>query len=250
MSLTLGISLLLGSCVAILWSLPFIVLFVCGLRLHKITNKREIPMICSRIGKNASIIEDSNPRGWIWGKYFIGYIQEDSGSGQGGPIKTLNIFILCTPKKFKNLTERYNSDVFTIGFPLNSTNIKITKGIISGYQDSLLQTDAALNHGNSGGPLIILDNENYFIIGINVSKLSGNAEKTGYAVPIYRFTIVHDITKTIETTKTTKTTDISDVKISFIEGIKNFFSKTENSDLINKPNINKEKKIFCIGYTS
>lgn len=78
--------------------------------------------------------------------------------------------------------------VYTVGFPLSSKNVKTTKGSISGYQDSLIQTDAALNSGNSGGPLIILDNDNkYKIIGINVSKLTGDAEKTGYAIPIYRF---------------------------------------------------------------
>ena len=84
--------------------------------------------------------------------------------------------------------------VFTVGFPLSSTNIKITKGIISGYQKSLIQTDASLNHGNSGGPLVILDykTQKYKVIGVNVSKLKGDAEKTGYAVPIYRFQILRN----------------------------------------------------------
>jgi S1-C subfamily serine protease len=85
-------------------------------------------------------------------------------------------------------------DVFTIGFPLSSTNIKITKGIISGYQDSLIQTDATLNDGNSGGPLVIFDIslQKYKVIGVNVSKLKGNAEKTGFVIPIYRFRILRD----------------------------------------------------------
>ena len=78
--------------------------------------------------------------------------------------------------------------VFAVGFPLGSKNIKATKGSISGFQDSLIQTDAALNSGNSGGPLIILNSKNqYEIIGVNVSKLTGDAEKTGYAIPIKRF---------------------------------------------------------------
>lgn len=78
--------------------------------------------------------------------------------------------------------------VFAVGFPLGSKNIKATKGSISGFQDSLIQTDAALNSGNSGGPLIILNSKNqYEIIGINASKQSGEAEKTGYAIPIKRF---------------------------------------------------------------
>jgi S1-C subfamily serine protease len=92
----------------------------------------------------------------------------------------------------KIINYRLSEDVFTVGFPLSSTNIKITKGIISGYQESLIQTDAALNHGNSGGPLVIFDNldKKYKIIGINVSKLKGDSEKTGFVVPIYRFIIL------------------------------------------------------------
>ncbi len=92
----------------------------------------------------------------------------------------------------KIINSRFTGDVYTIGFPLSSTNIKITKGIISGYQESLIQTDAALNHGNSGGPLVILDDSDntYKVIGINVSKLKGDSEKTGFVVPIYRFSIL------------------------------------------------------------
>jgi hypothetical protein len=92
--------------------------------------------------------------------------------------------------EFKIIDTRHNEEVLTVGFPLDSTTIKITKGIISGYQESLIQTDAALNHGNSGGPLIIQDGKSYKIIGVNVSKMSGTITKTGYVVPIYRFIIL------------------------------------------------------------
>lgn len=97
--------------------------------------------------------------------------------------------------EWENIKEKYTGDVYTVGFPLNSTNIKLTKGIISGYQESLIQTDAALNHGNSGGPLILyIDNEPK-VIGVNVSKMSGDSEKTGFVVPIYRWIICSDILK-------------------------------------------------------
>ena len=96
--------------------------------------------------------------------------------------------------EFNHIKEKYTGDVFTVGFPLNSTNIKLTKGIISGYQESLIQTDAALNHGNSGGPLVLYDEESkeYKVIGVNVSKLTGDSEKTGFVVPIYRWDICKD----------------------------------------------------------
>lgn len=92
--------------------------------------------------------------------------------------------------EFKIIDTRHSEEVLTVGFPLDSTTIKITKGIISGYQESLIQTDAALNHGNSGGPLIIQEDNSYKIIGVNVSKMSGTVTKTGYVVPIYRFIIL------------------------------------------------------------
>jgi len=95
--------------------------------------------------------------------------------------------------EFKIIDTRQIGEVFTVGFPLDSTNIKITKGIISGYQDSLIQTDASINHGNSGGPLVISDGDTYKIIGVNVSKLTGPIEKTGYVVPIYRFIILQKL---------------------------------------------------------
>lgn len=90
------------------------------------------------------------------------------------------------PLEFKVINQRDIGDVYTVGFPLSSTNIKTTKGIISGYQGSLIQTDASLNHGNSGGPLVINDQGKFKVIGVNVSKIT-DAEKTGFCVPIYRF---------------------------------------------------------------
>jgi len=88
------------------------------------------------------------------------------------------------------LTEKINNlEVNTIGFPLDSTTLKINRGVISGYQDSNIQTDSTLNSGNSGGPLIL----NNKVIGINQSKLTGEASNTGYAIPIFRFLILYKL---------------------------------------------------------
>ena len=58
-----------------------------------------------------------------------------------------------------------------------------TRGIISGvtarYQTELLQTDAPINAGNSGGPLISLDSGK--IVGINTASIPG-AQNTNFAV--------------------------------------------------------------------
>ena len=79
----------------------------------------------------------------------------------------------------------------TVGYPLDSETLKINKGVISGYQDSNIQTDSTLNSGNSGGPLLY----NNKVIGINQSKLSGTVSNTGYSIPIFRFLILYNLKK-------------------------------------------------------
>ena len=46
--------------------------------------------------------------------------------------------------------------------------------------EGLLQTDAALNHGNSGGPLLTLDGR---VVGVNVAGGEG-VENIGFAIQI------------------------------------------------------------------
>jgi serine protease Do len=87
--------------------------------------------------------------------------------------------------------------VIAIGSPLGDLKNTVTVGVISatgrsldsgsGYQlTDMIQTDAAINHGNSGGPLVNLAGE---VIGINtlVVRSSGSssdtAEGLGFAVP-------------------------------------------------------------------
>ncbi len=83
--------------------------------------------------------------------------------------------------------------VIAIGSPLGNYRGSVTVGVVSGMnrtvqgaaQDGLIQTDAAINHGNSGGPLINLAGQ---IVGINtlvVRDTSGGdqAEGLGFAVP-------------------------------------------------------------------
>jgi len=62
-------------------------------------------MIFSRIAKTCSYTEDGNPRGWIWGKYYVGYIMEEKNTNSHGNSSTYSIFIVCTPKFFDELTD-------------------------------------------------------------------------------------------------------------------------------------------------
>jgi len=87
--------------------------------------------------------------------------------------------------------------VIAIGSPLGNFKNTVTVGVVSatgrsidtgnGYQiEDLIQTDAAINHGNSGGPLVNLAGE---VVGINTLVVrntnSGDvAEGLGFAIPV------------------------------------------------------------------
>lgn len=84
--------------------------------------------------------------------------------------------------------------VIAIGNALGEFTNTVSKGIVSGLRrnivaggfsgseqlDQLIQTDAAINEGNSGGPLLNLKGE---VIGINVAIAQG-AQNIGFALPI------------------------------------------------------------------
>ncbi len=89
-------------------------------------------------------------------------------------------------------------EVLAVGTPLSLTlTHTFTKGIVSaknrtikvsstegsGYMQNLIQHDASLNPGNSGGPLI---NSKGQVIGINTLKISGG-EGIGFAIPSKSF---------------------------------------------------------------
>jgi len=74
---------------------------------------------------------------------------------------------------------RKGSDVVAVGYPLGQNKIKITRGVVSGFQDGDIQTDSAINPGNSGGPLVY----NGKVIGINYAGYN-DAQNVGYAIPI------------------------------------------------------------------
>ena len=77
-------------------------------------------------------------------------------------------------------------EVVALGFPLSSDVITVTSGLVSalrideGTNTTLVQTDAAVNPGNSGAPLVNLRGE---VVGIIVSKLVNVVvEGVGFAV--------------------------------------------------------------------
>jgi serine protease Do len=102
--------------------------------------------------------------------------------------------------KFTPLTiADYNSlntgdDVYAIGAP-KSMAYTLTKGVISAKEREIgkykyIQTDAAINEGNSGGPLL---NDEGNVIGVNTLKMS-DSEGIGLAIPM---TVVSDFLKSL-----------------------------------------------------
>lgn len=105
-----------------------------------------------------------------------------------------------------SVTSQIGEEVIAIGNPIGLEFQKtVTKGVISGLgrtlkvedntstviMENLIQTDASINTGNSGGPLINSLGE---VIGINTVKIT-SAEGIGFAVPI---DIIKPILKKLE----------------------------------------------------
>jgi serine protease Do len=106
-------------------------------------------------------------------------------------------------------TVKVGDQVVAIGNALGQFQNTVTSGIISGYGrsiqasasdgssaenlDNLFQTDAAINEGNSGGPLVNLDGQ---VIGMNTAVAS-SGQSIGFAIPI------NDLSGLIDSVKST-----------------------------------------------
>lgn len=103
----------------------------------------------------------------------------------------LDIAVLVVPGgsfkalKIGNKTDvTIGEDVYAIGAP-NGMSYTLTKGTLSSNKriingEEYLQIDAAINEGNSGGPLL---NKNGSVIGMNTMKVK-NSEGLGLSIPI------------------------------------------------------------------
>ncbi len=98
--------------------------------------------------------------------------------------------------------------VIAIGNALGEFKNTVSVGVVSGLYrtieasdfsgntqilNDVIQTDAAINRGNSGGPLLNLKGE---VIGVNVAMVSG-AQNIGFAIPINK--IKNSLNQAIET---------------------------------------------------
>ncbi|MGB4759255.1 MAG: trypsin-like peptidase domain-containing protein [Candidatus Saccharimonadales bacterium] len=111
-------------------------------------------------------------------------------------IKDLKGKKLTVAKVGDSARMKVGDKVVAIGNALGQFQNTVTSGIISGYGrsvtagdesgsatenlENLFQTDAAINQGNSGGPLVNLAGE---VIGVNVA-IADNAQNVGFSIPI------------------------------------------------------------------
>ena len=109
-------------------------------------------------------------------------------------IRDLAVLTICCDRSWKALptlstnTVQLGSDVVALGFPSFRVGsaLSVTTGVVSsyGFQDKrrawVIQTDAALNPGNSGGPLL---NEQGQVIGVISSRIDPIlGENIGFAI--------------------------------------------------------------------
>ena len=90
--------------------------------------------------------------------------------------------------KFSNSSPTKAQNILVAGYPYGkdiSDDLKITSGIINSLKGiknntSMLQIDAAVNPGNSGGPIV--DKETGSLVGVATMKLSKDYTKAAYGV--------------------------------------------------------------------
>lgn len=108
-------------------------------------------------------------------------------------IAFLRVDVRGTPVTFAEQLPAIGENVVAIGNALGEFENSVTVGVISGLNrtitaqspqglvtlEGVIQTDAAVNPGNSGGPLANIQGE---VVGMNVASAIG-AENVGFAIP-------------------------------------------------------------------
>lgn len=97
-----------------------------------------------------------------------------------------------TPLALNTARPRLGELCFAVGAPLGEFADTMSMGVVSGLDrrlrlsagraiEDVIQTDAAINHGNSGGPLVDIDGN---VLGVNTAGID-QASSIGFAVPAH-----------------------------------------------------------------
>ncbi len=110
-------------------------------------------------------------------------------------VRDLAVLSVCCSPSFQAVElagqrARQGADVFVMGYPLDSSTTQITRGIVSSvsrhsqWNAWVVQTDAPVNPGNSGGPLFTMDGKVAGIVTAKVEQTDDGrpVEGTGFAV--------------------------------------------------------------------
>lgn len=159
---------------------------------YVLTNRHVIPEGASKVSltmSDGTVLDDVTVVGTTpsTDSLDLGFLKINNSKG-----KTLKAVKLGDSSK-----AQVGGSVIAIGNALGQFQNTVTSGIISGYGRSvqasdnsgsgaenlqnLFQTDAAINQGNSGGPLV---NANGEVIGINTAVAGDGAQNIGFAIPI------------------------------------------------------------------
>jgi S1-C subfamily serine protease len=117
------------------------------------------------------------------GKELVGEVIRDDPARDVALLKTESVGF--SPLRIKQSEPKVGSVVYAIGSPLGQELAgTLTKGVISGSRTtggaSYLQSDVAVNPGNSGGPLL---DDTANVVGITAQKIAG-AEGLAFFIPI------------------------------------------------------------------
>ena len=128
-------------------------------------------------GETARVITN---RHVMEGATFIQAVYEESAfqvhNVSTDPLSDLAVIEVCCSRSFKPVMignygdAKLGTEVYALGYPLGLATVRVTAGLVSGldyYADAdehWIQTDAALNPGNSGGPLVLANGE---VVGVN-----------------------------------------------------------------------------------
>ncbi|MBR4797901.1 MAG: trypsin-like peptidase domain-containing protein, partial [Oscillospiraceae bacterium] len=140
---------------------------------------------CYHVIDGASSVTVTLPDGTAYPAKVYGYDADNDVAVVKIEASGLPVAVLADSSKLK-----VGENVFAIGNPLGSLGGTVTDGIVSaldreveveGQEMTLLQTSAAVNHGNSGGGLFNAKGE---LIGIVNAKSAGeDVEGLGFAIP-------------------------------------------------------------------